>query len=471
MTSRAQKDKGKEKQISNQTILSELLKEEENRYCADCGAKGPRWASWNLGVFLCIRCAGIHRNLGVHISRVKSVNLDSWTPEQMDSIQQWGNKRAAEFWECYLPSDFRRPQTDSATETFIRNKYERKKYLKKDGLPPTNAAKNSAPKEIKSEKPKKRKEKRDDDITITPLKTEAEKRVSAPLYSAPQTIAQPRPTPTSAPVKAPEPAKPAAALVDLFSLDNPAPTPSTDLLNSLAQVTPSSQPPKTSSGVNELIGFGAFQQNTVIDTGFSQPQQLNSAVPSESSEDSLLKDDLTSNKSTKDSIMALYAPKSQSNQPQMYGVPGGMYITPQQQPHPNTPPSLFNNIRGMPAQGIPVGMTQGVGNPLQQGFMQQRQQQQQQQVAQVQQQMQQMRLKQQTAAQQPNMQSGQGAFGSSLPGMGNGWMSSQQPMSFPQQQHAQYVTTGPAPNSMNYGGYPVGLMPGSGQTMSHQLWK
>ena len=45
--------------------------------------EGPRWASWNLGVFLCIRCAGIHRNLGVHVSRVKSVNLDSWTPEQI----------------------------------------------------------------------------------------------------------------------------------------------------------------------------------------------------------------------------------------------------------------------------------------------------------------------------------------------------------------------------------------------------
>lgn len=119
MSSRAQKDKG-QKQNSNQAILSELLKEEENRYCSDCGAKGnmeftvfvrlplqvllfclihrtswwliflaspttgPRWASWNLGVFLCIRCAGIHRNLGVHISRVKSVNLDSWTPEQME---------------------------------------------------------------------------------------------------------------------------------------------------------------------------------------------------------------------------------------------------------------------------------------------------------------------------------------------------------------------------------------------------
>lgn len=44
---------------------------------------GPRWASWNLGIFLCIRCAGIHRNLGVHISKVRSVNLDTWTPEQV----------------------------------------------------------------------------------------------------------------------------------------------------------------------------------------------------------------------------------------------------------------------------------------------------------------------------------------------------------------------------------------------------
>ena len=36
-----------------------------------------------LGLFMCIRCAGIHRNLGVHISKVKSVNLDSWTPHQV----------------------------------------------------------------------------------------------------------------------------------------------------------------------------------------------------------------------------------------------------------------------------------------------------------------------------------------------------------------------------------------------------
>ncbi|KAF6345672.1 small ArfGAP2 [Rhinolophus ferrumequinum] len=69
-----------------QAVLANLLLEEDNKFCADCQSKGPRWASWNIGVFICIRCAGIHRNLGVHISRVKSVNLDQWTQEQIQPI-------------------------------------------------------------------------------------------------------------------------------------------------------------------------------------------------------------------------------------------------------------------------------------------------------------------------------------------------------------------------------------------------
>ncbi|XP_027058402.1 stromal membrane-associated protein 1-like isoform X3 [Pocillopora damicornis] len=479
MSSRAQRDKG-QAQNTNQAILSELLKEEENRYCADCGAKGPRWASWNLGVFLCIRCAGIHRNLGVHISRVKSVNLDSWTPEQMDSIQQWGNKRAAEFWECYLPSDFRRPQTDSTVEAFIRSKYERKQYLKKDGLPPTRSTSNSA-KETKSSDKRKRREKKEEGISITPLKIEAEKKV-APAVSS---VAQPRPHSHPPPVKAPEPAKP-AALVDLLSLDTPAPAPagapapvsSAGLLNSLAQPMPAASQPAKTGLESELIDFGAFQANTTIDTGFSQSQQLNTQVPQESNQESLLKDDSTTNKSTKDSIMALYAPKTQGSQPQMYGVPGGMYIPPQQhqqQPLPNQHPAMFNRMGAVPPQGVgavpPHGMPVGMGVPRQPAFMQQ-QQQQQQQVAQIQQQMQQMRLKQQMPPQQMNMPNGNpNMFASAQPSVSNGWMP-QQPMSFPQQQHPQFVTTGPIPNGMaGYGAYPMGSVPGSGQTLSHQLWK
>ncbi|CAG9538928.1 unnamed protein product [Cercopithifilaria johnstoni] len=119
-----------------QAIVVDLLREEENKYCADCEAKQPRWASWNLGVFLCIRCAGIHRNLGVHLTKVKSVNLDSWTPEQVQSMRLMGNKMARRVYEAELPEHFRRPQTDSALESFIRAKYEQKRYILKDWSPP-----------------------------------------------------------------------------------------------------------------------------------------------------------------------------------------------------------------------------------------------------------------------------------------------------------------------------------------------
>ncbi|XKL59477.1 hypothetical protein PGB90_000493 [Kerria lacca] len=83
MTSRAEKERMKQIQDKCQRLLNEMLKDDDNKYCVDCDAKGPRWASWNIGIFLCIRCAGIHRKLGVHISKVKSVNLDTWTPQQV----------------------------------------------------------------------------------------------------------------------------------------------------------------------------------------------------------------------------------------------------------------------------------------------------------------------------------------------------------------------------------------------------
>ncbi|KAJ6498130.1 hypothetical protein C8R47DRAFT_1041415 [Mycena vitilis] len=120
--------------------LRELVKRPENKLCADCKRNGrsfchldPRWASWNLGVFLCIRCSGIHRGMGTHISKVKSVDLDTWTPEQMQSIQKWGNRLANLYWEAHLKAGHIPP--DHKMESFIRSKYESRRWAL-DGPPP-----------------------------------------------------------------------------------------------------------------------------------------------------------------------------------------------------------------------------------------------------------------------------------------------------------------------------------------------
>ncbi|KAI1757850.1 hypothetical protein F4782DRAFT_280 [Xylaria castorea] len=123
-----------ERAAQNQQTIKSLLKLEPNKVCADCKRnKHPRWASWNLGIFICIRCSGIHRGMGTHISRVKSVDLDSWTDEQLQSVLSWGNARANKYWESKLAAGH--VPSEAKIENFIRTKYELKRWAMDGPMP------------------------------------------------------------------------------------------------------------------------------------------------------------------------------------------------------------------------------------------------------------------------------------------------------------------------------------------------
>ncbi|KAM0264447.1 hypothetical protein ACHAQJ_000638 [Trichoderma viride] len=165
----------KRQQARNEAILQELVHSVPgNDLCADCHARNPAWASWSvrypflypfvkgpllaihaLGVFLCMRCATIHRKLGTHISKVKSLSMDSWTNEQVDNMRKVGNLTSNKVYnpenkKPSIPIDV--DEADSAMERFIRQKYinsvggqagKLKKPQLDEGTPPPLPPKNS----------------------------------------------------------------------------------------------------------------------------------------------------------------------------------------------------------------------------------------------------------------------------------------------------------------------------------------
>lgn len=117
--------------------LRELLKQESNSRCADCGAAKPRYASITLGIFICNRCYGIHRSIGTHITRTKCVGLDNWSAHDVQRMQSVGNAVAAASWQKNLPNGYSIPTaetSDSVVEKWIRDKYERKVFCPLDSI-------------------------------------------------------------------------------------------------------------------------------------------------------------------------------------------------------------------------------------------------------------------------------------------------------------------------------------------------
>ncbi|XP_049733537.1 arf-GAP with coiled-coil, ANK repeat and PH domain-containing protein 3 isoform X1 [Elephas maximus indicus] len=125
----------RERSAKAESTLQRVQNVAGNSQCGDCGQPDPRWASINLGVLLCIECSGIHRSLGVHCSKVRSLTLDSWEPELLKLMCELGNSTVNQIYEAQCEELGSKKPTASSPrqdkEAWIKDKYVEKKFLRK----------------------------------------------------------------------------------------------------------------------------------------------------------------------------------------------------------------------------------------------------------------------------------------------------------------------------------------------------
>ncbi|XP_036408497.1 arf-GAP with dual PH domain-containing protein 1-like [Megalops cyprinoides] len=112
--------------------LKEIRQKPGNSACADCGGADPDWVSCSLGVFICLTCSGVHRDL-LELGKVKSIVLSSWDASEVQFLADNGNEAAKAKYEAVVPAYYYKPtRTDCQVlkEQWIRAKYERKEFTK-----------------------------------------------------------------------------------------------------------------------------------------------------------------------------------------------------------------------------------------------------------------------------------------------------------------------------------------------------
>ncbi|XP_044303442.1 arf-GAP with SH3 domain, ANK repeat and PH domain-containing protein 2-like isoform X2 [Varanus komodoensis] len=113
-------------------IIREIKHMPGNGMCCDCLASDPAWLSINLGILICIECSGIHREMGVHHSRIQSLALDKLATSELLLAKNIGNSRFNDIVEANLPKSYPKPDADSTMtlrKDFIISKYVEKKYV------------------------------------------------------------------------------------------------------------------------------------------------------------------------------------------------------------------------------------------------------------------------------------------------------------------------------------------------------
>ncbi|XP_059776784.1 arf-GAP with coiled-coil, ANK repeat and PH domain-containing protein 2 isoform X2 [Balaenoptera ricei] len=127
-------NESKDKLLKGESALQRVQCIPGNASCCDCGLADPRWASINLGITLCIECSGIHRSLGVHFSKVRSLTLDTWEPELLKLMCELGNDVMNRVYEADVEKmGIKKPQPGQRQEkeAYIRAKYVERKFVDK----------------------------------------------------------------------------------------------------------------------------------------------------------------------------------------------------------------------------------------------------------------------------------------------------------------------------------------------------
>ncbi|GAA6111946.1 arf-GAP with coiled-coil, ANK repeat and PH domain-containing protein 2 isoform X7 [Tachysurus ichikawai] len=124
----------REKSLKGEGAVQKVMAIAGNSTCCDCSQPDPKWASINLGITLCIQCSGIHRSLGVHFSKVRSLTLDTWEPELLKLMCELGNGVINHIYEARREElGARKPQPGDSrqdVESYIRAKYVDRRFIR-----------------------------------------------------------------------------------------------------------------------------------------------------------------------------------------------------------------------------------------------------------------------------------------------------------------------------------------------------